>query len=45
MLVKVDYNDKRAEFLEVNPSGWAPAVRYWVGETVHTLSDSKDIAN
>ena len=44
-LVEVDYNDKSAEFLEVCPSGWAPAVRYWVGETVHTLSDSQKIVN
>jgi len=44
-LVEVNLANKSDEFLEVNPKGETPAVRYWVGSTVHTLSGSKEIVN
>ena len=44
-LVEVDLNDKSQEFLEVNPKGQTPAIRYWVGDEVYTKSDSEEIVN
>lgn len=44
-LVEVDLANKSLDFLEVNPQGQTPAVRYWVKDTVHTLSGSQAIVN
>lgn len=44
-VVEVDLDHKSDEFLEVNPKGFTPAVRYWIGDAVHTMSESKDIVN
>lgn len=44
-LVEVDLDNKSSEFLEVNPKGQTPAVRYWVNDAVYNLAESKDIVN